>query len=64
MKMIPLEVDVFDGTKWSHNVTVLIREEWVPSKLRKWDDVDINQCVRGENGQLVFVYPANEYGEF
>lgn len=71
MKYVTLEVTMVygDGTtepfKYVSKTPILIREDWVFDynnpwgELGKWDEVGIDQCIKNENGDLVYVYPMN-----
>ena len=63
INMTEINLDVWTGSTFV-TTTVLIRSDWVKVKVNEYSDVDISQCVRSESGQLVFVYPTDEFGEF
>ena len=65
MKMTTLAVDIRGvNGKFVGLTPILVREDWAKVKVSSYNEVDINQCVRNELGQLVFVYPADGFGDF
>ena len=66
MKYVKLEVTLYDEQtrKFHDNQYVLVREDWVfdrnnpMGKLGKWNEVGMEQCVKNDNGEWVFVYPS------
>lgn len=61
MEHVILRVELWDGNKMIFNRHgILIRKDWVPQMLSEGNEVEISQCIRNDEGWLVFVYPDED----
>lgn len=61
MKHVNLSVSLYDGNHLIFDRhDILVREDWVPQMVNRFDEVDVSQCIRDEDGRLVFVYPDED----
>lgn len=61
METVILRVGLYDGEKLIYpRHGILVRKDWVPQMVNAGDMVDVSQCIRDEDGWLVFVYPNED----